>query len=109
MDSWDGEGADIAISQLAGEMDLDELFSLLFYYGARDFRDIGHKTITVSNSYRLLRLFGDAYAQPVLRSTVYALLNHEGRVILPPVIIWRINPGGRTCSLPRCFPELGRR
>ncbi|WP_271271582.1 hypothetical protein [Aliamphritea hakodatensis] len=78
MDSWDGEGADIAISQLAGEMDLDELFALLFYYGARDFRDIGHKTITVSNSYRLLRLFGDAYAQPVLRSTVYALLNHEG-------------------------------
>lgn len=78
MDSWDGEGADIAISQLAGEADLDELFPLLFYYGARDFRDIGHKTITVSNSYRLLRLFGDAYAEPVLRSTVYALLNHEG-------------------------------
>ncbi len=78
MDSWDGEAADIAISQLAGEMDLDELFPLLFYYGARDFRDIGHKTIAVSNSYRLLRLFGDAYAQPVLRSTVYALLNHEG-------------------------------
>ena len=78
MDNWDGEAADSAISLLVEEVDIEEIFPWLFYYAARDFRDIGHKTIAVSNSYRLLRLFGDAYAQPVLRSTVYALLNHEG-------------------------------
>ena len=44
----------------------------------RDFRDIGHKAIYVSNSWRTLRQIGWQHAEPVLRSLAYALVEHEG-------------------------------
>jgi hypothetical protein len=55
----------------------EEIFSLLFAYGARDLRAIGHKAIAVSNAHSLITLFGDAQAEPILRSTVAALQNSD--------------------------------
>jgi hypothetical protein len=83
LDKWDREAADAAIVQYARSAPPDEIFSVLFPYGARDMRDIGHKPITVSNAHSLMTLFGAearaAQAEPILRSTVAALLNSEGQ------------------------------
>jgi hypothetical protein len=54
------------------------VFELLFRYGIRDFRSIGHKAIFVANSWRTLQNIGRQHAEPVLRSLAYALLNHQG-------------------------------
>ncbi|HVW01737.1 MAG TPA: hypothetical protein VHB77_15405, partial [Planctomycetaceae bacterium] len=51
---------------------------LLYRYGARDFRDIGHKAIFVANSRRTLEAIGWQHAEAVLRSLAYALQHHEG-------------------------------
>ncbi len=47
-------------------------------YGARDFREIGHKEIYVANSFRTLETIGWHHAEPVLRSLAYGLLDREG-------------------------------
>lgn len=78
MERWDADAADRAIVALSRSEDFDasDVFELLFHYGARDLRDIGHKTITVSNCYRVLDVIGWQHRESMLRSTVYALLNH---------------------------------
>ena len=48
---------------------------MFWRYGARDFRDIGHKAIFVANSYRTLVTIGWRHAEPILRSLAYALLD----------------------------------
>jgi hypothetical protein len=79
LDRWDHEAADVAILEYARCADPVEIFALLFFYAARDLREIGHKAITVSNAHSLMALFGGAAdAEPLLRSTVAALLNSEG-------------------------------
>ena len=80
LDKWDREGADVAIVRYAKSASTDEVFSVLFHYGTRDLREIGHKAITVSNAHSLVKLFGDApqQAEPIFRSTVAALVNSEG-------------------------------
>lgn len=78
MDSWDVGAADVAIAGLCRNARLDDVFELLFRYGARDFRDIGHKAIFVANSRRVLEVIGPRHAEPILRSLVYALQHHEG-------------------------------
>jgi hypothetical protein len=78
MDNWDEEGADRAVTALvrsAGAMEVVELF---WRYGARDFRDIGHKAIYVANSWRCMQTIGWRHAEPVVRSLAFALLEHEG-------------------------------
>ncbi|HZY89338.1 MAG TPA: hypothetical protein VFE78_31235 [Gemmataceae bacterium] len=77
MDNWDEEGADRAVAALARTAGADEVFELFCRYGARDFRDIGHKAIYVANSYRTLQTIGWRHAEPVLRSLAYALLEHR--------------------------------
>jgi hypothetical protein len=47
-------------------------------FGARDFREIGHKAIYVANSWRTLQAIGWQHAEPVLRSLAYALLDRGG-------------------------------
>ena len=47
MDNWDESAADAAIVGLARTGGADELFEIFCRYGARDFRDIGHKAIYV--------------------------------------------------------------
>ena len=79
MDNWDEAAADAAVAGLARTAGKDEVFELLYRYGCRDFRSIGHKAIFVANSRRTLETIGWQHAEPVLRSLAYALLNHEGQ------------------------------
>jgi hypothetical protein len=78
MDNWDEEGADRAITALARTAGATEIVEILWRYGARDFRDIGHKAIYVANAWRTLQAIGWRHAEPVLRSLAFALLEHEG-------------------------------
>ena len=78
MDNWDVPAADAAVAALARNAGSHEVFELMCRYGARDFRDIGHKAIFVANSWRTLQAIGWQHAEPVLRSLAYALLHHEG-------------------------------
>ena len=73
MDRWDVAAADTAVAGLAHTAGANEMFELFARYGARDFRDIGHKAIFVANSWRTLSCIGWRYAEPVLRSLAYAL------------------------------------
>ena len=78
MDTWNEGAADAAVASLARTTGMDDVFELLFRYGARDFRSIGHKAIFVANSMRTLNCIGHHHAEPVLRSLAYALLKHDG-------------------------------
>jgi hypothetical protein len=78
MEQWDEGAADVAAAGLARTSDMNEVFELFYRFGARDFRDIGHKAIFVANSRRTLEAIGWQHAEPVLRSLAYALLQHEG-------------------------------
>ncbi len=96
LDSWDRDAADAALVKYAHVASPDEIFSLLFPYGARDLRAIGHKAIAVSNAHSLITLFGGAQAEPILRSTVAALQNSDeepdpARRDLRPDRPWRRN------------------
>ena len=96
LDNWNHDAADAAIIRYAQAAGVDEIFSVLFAYGARDLRAIGHKAITVSNAHSLVALLGRANAEPILRSTVAALQNSEGgpdpaRHDLQPDRPWRQN------------------
>ena len=77
MDDWNEAKADVAVASLARTAGAHEIFDLFCRYGARDFRDIGHKAIYVANSWRTLQNIGWQHAEPVLRSLAYALLYHE--------------------------------
>ncbi|MCA9140106.1 MAG: hypothetical protein KDB00_25210 [Planctomycetales bacterium] len=78
MDRWDVEAADAAVAGLVRSAGANEIFELMAHYGCRDFRSIGHKAIFVANGFRTLQCIGWRYAEPVLRSLTYALLNHNG-------------------------------
>jgi hypothetical protein len=78
MDDWETENADRAVAQLSRMSSLNEVYEMFWRYGARDFRDIGHKAIFVANSYRTLVTIGWRHAEPILRSLAYALQEHEG-------------------------------
>jgi hypothetical protein len=78
MDAWDVPAADAAVAALARSAGSGEAFELFCRYGARDFRDIGHKAIFVANSFRTLQTIGWRHAEPVLRSLAYALLKYDG-------------------------------
>jgi hypothetical protein len=78
MESWDEEAADAAVAALARTASAGDLFDVFARLGCRDFRDIGHKAIYVSNAFRALQAIGWHHAEPVLRSLAYALLQHEG-------------------------------
>jgi hypothetical protein len=78
MDNWDEEGTDRAITSLVRHAGAGEIIELFWRYGARDFRDIGHKAIYTANSWRTLQTIGWRHAEPVMRSLAYALLMHRG-------------------------------
>ena len=78
MDDWDETEADAAAAGLARTAGSSQVFELLYRYGARDFRAIGHKAIYVANTERVLTQVGWRHAEPVVRSLAYALLSHEG-------------------------------
>ena len=76
LDRWDLEAVDPAILDFARLASPNQLSELLFRYGTRDLRAIGHKTIAVQNVHRLLPLVGPEYAASVLRSLAAALQSH---------------------------------
>jgi hypothetical protein len=78
MDNWDEEGADRAIASLVRTAGAGEIIELMWRYGARDFRDIGHKAIYAANSWRTLQNIGWRHAEPVMRSLAFAMLEHSG-------------------------------
>jgi hypothetical protein len=77
MDRWDEEGSDQAIAALVRTAGAAEIAELFWRFGARDFRDIGHKAIYVANAWRTLQTIGWRHSEPVMRSLAYALLEHE--------------------------------
>ncbi len=78
MDAWEEAPADTAAAALARTAGTAEAFELLFRYGCRDFRSIGHKAIYASNSWRTLACIGPEHAEPIIRSLAFAMLNREG-------------------------------
>jgi len=78
MDTWDVEKADVATAGLVRTAGATEVFNLLARYAARDYRSIGHKAIYLANGWRTLQVIGWRFAEPVLRSLTFALLNHTG-------------------------------
>ncbi len=78
LENWDEPAADAAIVGLVRTAGADEIFEILARYGARDFREIGHKEIYVANSFRTIEAIGWHHAEPVLRSLVYAIIDRNG-------------------------------
>jgi hypothetical protein len=78
MDDWNEAATDLAIASLVRNASAGEVIELFWRYGARDFRDIGHKAIYVANSWRTMQTIGWRHAEPVMRSLAYALLQHDG-------------------------------
>lgn len=78
MDNWDEPATDAAVASLSRTAGMNEIYEMLFRYGVRDLRSIGHKAIYVANSLRTLQCIGWQHAEPVLRSLAYAILMHEG-------------------------------
>ena len=76
LDRWDLEAVDPAIVDFARLATPEQLSEVLFRYGIRDHRAIGHKAIAVQNVHRLLPIVGPEHAPPVLRSLAAALQNH---------------------------------
>jgi hypothetical protein len=97
MNNWDEGAADAAVAGLARAADAKKTFEVFCRFGARDFRDIGHKAIYVANGWRTLQHIGWRHAEPVLRSLAYALLYHEGgnpaKRDAAPDRPWRRNQG----------------
>src|SRR6185436_7728145 len=75
MDAWDEERAERAVAVLARTRGAAEVFELLWRYGVRDYRNIGHKAIFLSNACRTLHTIGWQHGETVLRSLVLGLLD----------------------------------
>jgi hypothetical protein len=78
LDRWDEAAADVAITSMVRNFGANAVFAELARYASRDFRSIGHKVIYLSNAFRTLQTIGWEYSEPVMRSLVYAMLNHHG-------------------------------
>ncbi|MCP4890252.1 MAG: hypothetical protein GY904_27100 [Planctomycetaceae bacterium] len=78
LNKWDESAADVAIASMVRHHGANRVFEELAAFAARDFRSIGHKVIYLSNAFRTLQTIGWDYAEPVMRSLVYAMLNHTG-------------------------------
>ena len=76
LDRWDLEAVDPAVLDFARLAAPQQVSEVLFRYGIRDLRAIGHKAIAVQNVHRLLPIVGHEYAPPLLRSLAAALQNH---------------------------------
>jgi hypothetical protein len=75
MENWDEEQADRAVVALVRSRGAHEIVEGLWRYGARDYRNIGHKAIFVANTWRTLQTIGWRHAEPALRSLVLGLLD----------------------------------
>ncbi|MBX7075632.1 MAG: hypothetical protein K1X71_21025 [Pirellulales bacterium] len=78
LNQWDADAADVAAAGAARVASPEEVYQTLYRFGARDFRDIGHKAIFVANSQRTLERIGPEHLEPILRSLAYALVKYDG-------------------------------
>ncbi len=108
LDRWDEAAADVAITGLVRNVGANQVFDQLAAYAARDFRSIGHKVIYLSNAFRTLQTIGWEYAEPVVRSLVYAMLNHHGEANPAESEFAADQPGRFNRSLQDEFPETWR-
>ncbi len=76
--SWDRDEADRASVALMDAGQTHSVLQALMLYAARDFRAIGHKTITAANAHRLHSVLGTPVAAPLARSLAFAVQNPEG-------------------------------
>lgn len=76
MDAWDVDATDAAVVGLGRCDGAAGVFEQLWKYGARDFRDIGHKAIYAANAWRTLQTIGWRHHEPILRSLAFAMLDH---------------------------------
>jgi hypothetical protein len=74
LEEWDVATADRAVVAAARSLTEDDLFEILWPMGARDFQNIGHKMIHVSQIHRVGALLDDEQRVEALRSLVYGLL-----------------------------------
>lgn len=74
-EKWDLDAADQASTALAHCASLDEAFEPLWWYGLRDFTNIGHNPIFVAQTHRTLQHIGWRHGYDVMRSLVYGLLD----------------------------------
>lgn len=81
MRAWDEPRADRALAVLVRSRGAHEVMEGLWRYGARDYRNIGHKAIYVANAFRTLQVIGWRHAEPVLRSVVLGLLDFKDREV----------------------------
>ena len=75
METWDAPRADRAITALARTKGAHEVMEGLWRYGARDYRNIGHKAIFTANTWRTLQTIGWRHSEPALRSLTLGLLD----------------------------------
>ena len=75
METWDAPRADRAITALARSRGAHEVMEGLWRYGARDYRNIGHKAIFTANTWRTLQTIGWRHAEPALRSLTLGLVD----------------------------------
>ena len=78
LENWDEAAADAAIAGLYRTAGAHEIYQVLCRYGARDFRELGHKEIYTANSFRCLEAIGWQHGEPILRSLVFAMLDRVG-------------------------------
>ncbi len=78
MDDWDEAAGRRRGGEPGRTAGANEIYELLFRYGVRDLRSIGHKAIFVAKQPAELQCIGWHHAEPVLRSLAYAILMHEG-------------------------------
>ncbi len=97
LENWDESAADAAIVGMYRTAGAHEIYQILCRYGARDFRELGHKEIYTANSFRCLEAIGWQHGEPILRSLVYAMLDRVGakenpaKADLPPDRPYRRN------------------
>ena len=75
METWDAPRADRAIAVLARTRGAHEIMAGLWRYGARDYRNIGHKAIFTASTWRTLQTVGWRHAEAALRSLTLGLLD----------------------------------
>ncbi len=75
MEAWDQERAERAVTALLRYHGPAAAIEVLWRYGARDFRNIGHKAIFAANAWRTLETIGWEHAEPVMRSLVLGMLD----------------------------------
>ena len=78
LENWDEAAADAAIVGMYRTAGADEIYEILCRYGARDFRELGHKEIYTANSFRCLEVIGWQHGEVILRSLAFAMLDRVG-------------------------------